>query len=255
MSDVGEIATYPSLKGRTVVVTGGASGIGESIVRHFAAQGSKVGFIDLNGEAGRALATDLSSTDAHFAEADLTDIDALKQAIADIRAALGPITVLVNNAAHDQRHQNEEVTPDYWDERIAVNLKHQFFATQTVMGDMKAAGGGSIINMGSTSWMIGQGGMPCYTTAKSAVQGLTRSLARDLGPDNIRVNSIAPGWIMTERQMELWLTPESEKELMARQCLKRKLDPSDMARVVLFFASEEAGACTAQTYIADGGWV
>ena len=254
MSDIGEIATYPSLKGRTIVVTGGASGIGESIVRHFAAQGSRVGFIDLNGEAGRMLAGELGAA-VHFEEADLTDIDALKQAIVNIRTTLGPITVLVNNAAHDQRHQNDEVTPDYWDERIAVNLKHQFFAAQAVMEDMKQAGGGSIINMGSTSWMIGQGGMPCYTTAKSAVQGLTRSLARDLGPHNIRVNCIAPGWIMTQRQIDLWLTPESEQELMNRQCLKRKLVPADMARVVLFFASDEAGACTAQTYIADGGWV
>ena len=254
MSELGEVATYPSLKDRTVLVTGGASGIGESIVRHFAAQGSKVGFIDLNGEAGRALSEELGEN-VHFVETDLKDIEALRAAVDNIRAELGPITILVNNAAHDERHQNEVVTPEYWDDRIAVNLKHQFFAAQAVAQDMIDAGGGAIVNMGSTSWMIGQGGMPCYTSAKSAVQGLTRSLARDLGPHNIRVNSVAPGWIMTQRQMDLWLTPEAEKELMNRQCLKRKLYPADMARVVLFFASDESGACTSQNYVADGGWV
>ena len=254
MSDLGEIAAYPSLKGRTAVVTGGASGIGESIVRHFAAQGSKVGFIDLNGEAGSALAEELGP-DVHFVETDLKDIEALQAAIDNIRATLGPITVLVNNAAHDERHNNEDVTIEYWDDRYAVNLKHQFFAAQAVTQDMIDAGGGAIVNMGSTSWMVGLGGMPCYTSAKSAVQGLTRSLARDLGPHNIRVNSIAPGWIMTQRQIDMWLTPEGEEELMKRQCLKRKLYPDDIARVVLFFASDESGACTAQTYIADGGWV
>lgn len=254
MSDLENVATYPSLKGRTVVVTGGASGIGESIVRHFAAQGSKVGFIDLNGDAGGSLAEELG-TNVHFVETDLRDIEALRAAIDDIRSALGRITILINNAAHDERHKNEDVTPQYWDDRYAVNVKHQFFAAQAVTQDMIDAGGGAIVNMGSTSWMIGQGGMPCYTSAKSAVQGLTRSLARDLGPHNIRVNSVVPGWIMTQRQMDLWLTPESEQELMNRQCLKRKLVPADMARVVMFFASDEAGACTAQSYIADGGWV
>ena len=254
MSDVENVATYPSLNGRTVVVTGGASGIGESIVRHFAAQGSKVGFIDLDGDAGRSLAEELGA-DVHFVETDLRNIDALRIAIDNIRSTLGRITILINNAAHDERHNNEDVTPEYWDDRYAVNLKHQFFAAQAVTQDMIDAGGGAIVNMGSTSWMIGQGGMPCYTSAKSAVQGLTRSLARDLGPHNIRVNSVAPGWIMTQRQVDLWLTPEGEEELMKRQCLKRKLNPADMARVVLFFASDESGACTAQTYIADGGWV
>ncbi len=167
----------------------------------------------------------------------------------------GPITILINNAAHDERHAIEDVTPDYWDERMAINLKHQFFASQAVVPDMKSAGGGSIINMGSTSWMIGQGNMPCYTTAKSAITGLTRSLARDLGPYNIRVNSVAPGWIMTDRQVEKWLTPEGEKELLEKQCLKRKLAPADIAKPVLFFASSEASACTNQTYLVDGGWV
>jgi NAD(P)-dependent dehydrogenase (short-subunit alcohol dehydrogenase family) len=172
-----------------------------------------------------------------------------------VRTRLGPITVLVNNAANDQRHSIDEVTPEYWDDRIAVNLKHQFFAAQAVYPDMEAAGGGAIVNLGSVSWMIGQGGMPCYTTAKSAVAGLTRALARDLGPKNIRVNCVVPGWIMTQRQIDLWLTPESEAELMQRQCLKRKLVPADIARTVLFFAAEDSGGCTNQSYIVDGGWV
>lgn len=250
-------AIYPDLKDKVVLVTGGASGIGEAIVRRFAAQGSKVAFIDIKIDEARALAAELAGEGAtvRFEPADLTDTAALQAAIGRLRAALGPVSVLVNNAAHDERHATLEVTPAYWDERIAVNLKHQFFAAQAVLPDMIAAKSGSIINFGSTSWMIGQGGMAAYTAAKSAVLGLTRSLARDFGPHNIRVNAIAPGWIMTQRQIDLWLTPESEKELMARQCLKRKLVPDDIARATLFFASDEAGACTNQQYVVDGGWV
>ena len=176
-------------------------------------------------------------------------------AIAQGAAAHGPITVLVNNAAHDERHAFDTVTPEYWDDRMAVNLRHQFFAAQAVHPMMKAAGGGSIVNFGSVSWMIGQGGMPGYTAAKSAIMGLTRGLARDFGGDNIRVNSIAPGWIMTERQISLWLDEEGERELMKRQCLKRKLYPDDMARIVLFLAADDSSAMTNQTYVADGGWV
>ncbi len=248
------IATYPSLKGRTVLITGGANGIGASMVRHFHDQGSKTGFVDLDVEAGQALAAELGKN-CHFEPVDLTDIAALKEAIGRVREVLGPITILVNNAAHDERHDAADVTPEYWDERIAVNLKHQFFAAQAVTPDMIAQGGGSIINMGSISWMLGQGGMPCYSAAKAAVQGLTRSQARDLGAHNIRVNSVAPGWIMTKRQIELWLKPEDEEELLKNQCVKRKLVPADVARVVLFFASDEAGACSAQTYVVDGGWL
>ncbi|MCC8936404.1 SDR family oxidoreductase [Bradyrhizobium sp. Arg68] len=249
-------ATYPSLKDRTVLVTGGGSGIGEAIVRQFVDQGARVGFIDIDAEASEQL---LSSLPAHarvqFEHADLRDIAALRRAIAAIRETLGPITILVNNAARDDRHAIADVTPEYWDERFAVNLKHQFFAAQAVAPDMLQAGGGAIINIGSVSWVIGQGNMPCYTTAKSAVQGLTRSLARDLGPNNVRVNSILPGWIMTQRQRDNWLTPAGEAELMQRQCLKRKLVPDDIARVVLFFAADDSGACTNQNYIVDGGWV
>ncbi|SNB51813.1 NAD(P)-dependent dehydrogenase, short-chain alcohol dehydrogenase family [Arboricoccus pini] len=250
-------ATYDDLKGKTVVVTGGGSGIGAAIVEAFSGQGANVGFIDIADAPSEALAAKLTSSGGRvrFEHADLKDIDALKQAIANIRAAFGPIQILINNAAHDERHATLEVTPQFWDDRIAVNLRHQFFAAQAVLPDMQAAKAGSIINFGSVSWMIGQGGMAAYTAAKSAVLGLTRSLARDFGPYNIRVNSIAPGWIMTERQLGKWLTPAGEEELMQRQCLKRRLLPAEVARVALFLSSDEASACTNQSYIVDGGWV
>jgi D-xylose 1-dehydrogenase len=249
-------AIYPSLKDRTVLVTGGGSGIGEAIVRQFIGQGSRVGFIDIDMTASKQLLASLpADASVHFEHADLRDIGALRRAVAGVREAFGPITILVNNAGRDDRHTIEEVTPEYWDERFALNLKHQFFAAQAVAPDMAKAGGGSIVNMGSVSWVLGQGNMPCYTTAKSAVQGLTRALARDLGPNNVRVNSILPGWIMTQRQQDLWLTPEGEAELMKRQCLKRKLVPDDIARTVLFFSADDSGACTNQSYIVDGGWV
>lgn len=250
------IATYPSLAGKTVIVSGGGSGIGASITTHFARQGAKVGFLDISDEPSQALTSQLNAEEliAKYVRCDVTDTAALQQAIAEIRNELGAVGVLVNNAAHDQRHKLEDVTPEYWDERIAINLKHQFFASQAVVNDMKQLGGGSIINMGSTSWMIGNGGMACYTAAKSAVLGLTRSLARDLGEFNIRVNSIAPGWIMTQRQKDLWLTPEGEADIYKNQCLKRFLAPEDIARPVLFFASDESAACTNQSYIIDGGW-
>ena len=249
-------AIYPSLRDRTVVVTGGGSGIGESIVRHFVAQGAKVGFLDINREASEALVAELAPQGTvRFEHCDLRDIAALRASIANIRAAYGPVTILVNNAAHDERHKLEDVTPEYWDDRMHVNLRHQFFAAQAVAEDMKAAGRGAIVNLGSISWVIGQGGMPGYSAAKSAVLGLTRSLARDLGPFHIRVCSVMPGWIMTQRQIDLWLTPEAEAQVMASQCLKRKLYPDDIARPVLFFASDEAGACTNQSYVVDGGWV
>lgn len=250
-------AIYPDLEGKTVIVTGGGSGIGASIVTHFARQKAKVGLIDINAAAAASVAKAVAygGGHAHAAVCDLRDVDATRSAIEEIRQRLGPIGILVNNAAHDERHKTEDVTSAYWDDRIAVNLKHQFFCAQAVLPDMKAAKAGSIINFGSTSWMVGQGGMAAYTAAKSAVLGLTRSLARDFGTYNIRVNAIAPGWIMTERQIDLWLTPEGEKELMERQCLKRKLYPDDIARFTVFLASDEASACTNQHYVVDGGWV
>ena len=250
-------AIYPDLRGRSVIVTGGGSGIGEAIVRDFAAQGANVGFIDINEAASAAVATSVRAAGGHveYEIADLRNIDALQKAIANLRRANGPVTVLVNNAAHDDRHATESVTPEYFDERIAVNLKHQFFASQAVLPDMKAAGGGSIVCMGSTSWMMGLGGMAVYTAAKSAVLGLTRSLARDYGPFNIRVNSVAPGWIMTERQLQLWMTPENEILRQNSQCIKRRLVPRDISRFVVFLSSEEASACTNQSYVVDGGWI
>lgn len=250
-----DVATYPSLRDRTVLVTGGGSGIGAAIVRHFVGQGAKVGFVDVDVAASTALVADLATDAVHFEPCDLRDIPALRAAFAAIAAALGPVTILINNAAHDARHRIEDVTPEYWDERYAVNLRHQFFAAQTVAPGMKAAGGGVIINVGSNSWMQARGGMPAYTSAKSAVVGLTRALARDLGPDGIRVLSVVPGWIMTERQIALHLTPAGEAELMENQCVKRKLTPDDIARPILFFASDEAAACAMQSYVIDGGWV
>ena len=248
-------AIYPSLATRVVFVTGGGSGIGAAIVEAFARQKAKVAFVDVDETASAQLQANLASAGltSHFERCDVRDIPALRRAIDTARQALGPISVLVNNAARDDRHVSEEVTPEYWDERIAVNLKHQFFAAQAVLPDMKAAHWGSIINFGSSSWMVGQGGMVAYTAAKSGVLGLTRSLARDFGPYNIRVNAIVPGWILTERQRKLWLTPEAKTRLLEAQCLKRELNGEDIARVVLFLASDEAGAITGQHYLVDGG--
>jgi len=251
-------ASYPSLEARVAFVTGGGSGIGASIVEHLCAQRAQVAFVDIDGASSEKLVktiADRGHPAPTFIPCDLRDIPALRSAVADVQSRLGAIRVLVNNAAHDERHAIERVTPEYWDDRFAVNLRHQFFAAQAVAPAMAAAGGGSIVNFGSTSWLAGQGGMPAYLSAKAAVAGLTRGLARDFGPMNIRVNCIVPGWIMTERQIKLWLTPEGEQDLMRRQCLKRKLYPEDIARVVLFFASDDSSACTSQSYIVDGGWV
>jgi NAD(P)-dependent dehydrogenase (short-subunit alcohol dehydrogenase family) len=250
-------AIYSDLKDQVVLVTGGGSGIGEAIVRQFAAQQARVAFIDIAVEPSRSLVRELKAagTPVHFEPCDLTDIPALQRSVAAIRKRLGPIGVLVNNAAHDERHATEQVTEAVWDSRIAVNLKHQFFCAQAVIPDMKAAGKGAIINLGSTSWIIGQGGMAAYTACKSAVLGLTRSLARDFGVHGIRVNAVAPGWIMTRRQLEKWVTPQGEAEILTRQCLKRKLEPAEIARFIVFLASDEASACTNQHYIVDGGWV
>ena len=250
-------AIYSDLAEKVVLVTGGASGIGEAIVRRFAQQKSTVVFFDIKVEEGHRLARELSAEglSAHFLSVDVTDIPALRAGIADARKAHGPINVLINNAAHDERHSTEEMTPEYWDDRVAVNLKHCFFAAQAVLPDMKAAKAGAIINFSSISWMAGQGGMAAYTASKSGMLGLTRSLARDYGPYNIRVNAVAPGWIMTQRQIDKWLTPQGEEELMRRQCLKRKLVPDEVAKFVVFLASDEASACTSQHYVVDGGWV
>jgi D-xylose 1-dehydrogenase len=250
-------ASYPSLRDRVVFVTGGASGIGAAHVAHFAAQGARLAFVDIQDAPAAALVEQVAAA-AHarprFIHADLRDIAALQAAIATVGRELGPVTVLVNNAAHDERHKWQDVTVQYWEERLQVNLRHQFFAIQAVAPMMQGAGGGSIINFGSVSWRLGLGGMPAYTTSKAGIEGLTRSFARDLGPDNIRVNCVIPGWIMTERQKALWLTPEGEARTLAAQCLKRMLMPDDVARLVLWLAADDSRMCTNQTWTVDGGW-
>jgi NAD(P)-dependent dehydrogenase (short-subunit alcohol dehydrogenase family) len=250
-------ASYPSLVDRTVLVTGGATGIGATLVQQFAAQGAKVGFLDIAREPGLALARELAGSRhaPQFVEADLTDIPTLERAIAAVRERFGPIGALMNNAANDQRHRIEDTTPQSWDAGIAVNLKHQFFAARAVAADMKALGGGSIVNFGSISWKLKQGGMPVYTTAKAAVQGLTRSLARDFGPLNIRVNTLVPGWVMTERQLRLWVTDEGRAEIARGQCINQPLEPQHIAHMALFLAADDSAMCTAQDFVVDGGWV
>jgi NAD(P)-dependent dehydrogenase (short-subunit alcohol dehydrogenase family) len=251
-----QFAVYPSLRDRVVFITGGASGIGAEHVTQFAAQGSKVAFVDIADDAAHALIGRIEASGhpaPFYQHCDLKDIAALQAAIAAVGRRLGPITVLVNNAANDQRHKFEDVTVEYWDERQATNLRHQFFAIQAVAPMMRSAGGGSIVNFGSVSWHSLQGGMPAYTTAKAAVEGLTRGMARDLGPDKIRVNTVIPGWIMTERQIKLWLTPEAEADLIRSQCLKEKLVPADVTRMVLWLASDDSRMCTAQLWVVDAG--
>jgi NAD(P)-dependent dehydrogenase (short-subunit alcohol dehydrogenase family) len=248
-------AQYPSLRHAVVYVTGGASGIGQDMMRAFAGQGSHVGFVDIDAEGGRKLAGELAGGGAKiaFEPCDLRDIGALQSAFARLRGALGPACVLINNAARDDRHAWKEVTPAYYDERIATNLRHMFFAIQTVAPDMIAAGKGSIINFGSNSWWEGVGGMPVYTTAKAAVHGMTRSFARDLGKHRIRVNTIVPGWVMTERQKTLWVTPAALERNLARQCLPFPIEPVYLARMALFLASDDSAMCTANNYMVEAG--
>lgn len=250
-------ARYPSLANRVVLVTGGASGIGASIVAHFVEQGAKVGFLDVDRTAGEALASTLAGHGPDgplFVAVDLCDIVALQAAIERVRSHFGPIGVLVNNAADDRRHDTESVTVATWDAGIAVNLRHQFFAAQAVAPDMRALRAGSIINLGSISWMIKQGGMPVYTTSKSAIQGLTRSLARDLGPHGIRVNTLVPGWVMTEKQLRMWVNETTSRQIDENQCLPTRLESADIARMALFLAADDSRMCTAQDFIVDGGW-
>ena len=250
-----DFAKYPSLAGRTVFLTGGASGIGRETVLAFAEQGSRIGFVDMDEEGGNALAEAVRENggEVAFEACDLRDIDALKQAFTALESALGPALVLVNNAARDDRHGWDTVTPDYYDERIASNLRHMFFAIQAVAPGMIAAGHGSIINFGSNSWWEAGGGMPVYTTSKAAVHGMTRSFARDLGPHRIRVNTIVPGWVMTERQKELWATPEALERHRQRQCLPDLIEPVYLARMVLFLASDDSAMCTANNYMVEAG--
>lgn len=250
-------ARYPSLEGRAVFVTGGASGIGACLVESFAAQGARVAFVDIDAGTGRALADRLAagSTAPLFLPCDIRDVAALQRAVAEAGDRLGDITVLLNNAASDDRHGWADVTPAYWDDRMAINQRPQFFAAQAVVPQMRRQGGGSIVNFGSITWKIGQGGMAAYSTAKAAVHGLTRSLARDLGPDNIRVNTLLPGAIETERQTRLWSTPDSEAAILAGQSLKFRLQPHHVASLALFLAAADSAGCTAQEFTVDGGWV
>lgn len=246
-------ASYPSLKGIPVVISGGASGIGESLVRHFAAQGARVGFVDVQAERGQALADELGPS-VRFACCDIADIAAYQAAIAGFAAAHGDAVVLVNNAAHDERHDWSEVTPGEWDMRMATNLRHSFFAIQSVAPGMIRAGSGSIINMGSISWMIMVPRLPLYETAKAAAHGLTRSMARELGPHGIRVNTLVPGWVMTERQLAHWVDAEAEKLIDSGQALRGRVYPDDIARMALFLASDDSRMISAQNFVVDGGW-
>ncbi|MFI5001775.1 MAG: SDR family NAD(P)-dependent oxidoreductase [Reyranellales bacterium] len=249
-------ASYPSLKGRSVFVSGGGSGIGAAIVEHFAEQGAKVGFVDIDDAASTALVKKTAAS-GHpaplYRKCDVRDVKAYQDVIAEVASKLGAITVLVNNAARDDRHTLDKVTPDFWDERIAVNLRHHYFAIQAVAPGMKKAGGGSIVNFSSISYHTMAPNLSVYEAAKAAVIGMTRGLARDLGPDRIRLNAITPGWIMTQRQIDLWLTPEAEADLMKAQCLKEKVYPPDIARMVLWLAADDSRLVTAQNFTVDGG--
>ena len=245
-------AKYPSLYGKNILITGGASGIGKELVKGFAEQGANVAFLDLNNEAGEQLSLDIGKN-VFFQKCNLTEISDLKSSIENLRSQIGLFDVLVNNAAHDDRHNWKEVTEDYWDDRLATNLRHQFFTIQSVAKDMIQKGGGSIVNIGSNSWMEAVGNFPAYATAKSAVHGLTRTLARDLGKHRIRVNTVVPGWIMTDRQKELWVTPEGLENQYKRQCLPDLIEPVYVARMVLFLASDDAAMCTANNYMVEAG--
>ena len=250
-------SSYPSLCDRAVFVTGGATGIGASIVSAFAAQGARVAFIDVAEDASRALAREIGAAGhapPRWKVCDVRDIAALQAAIVEASGDLGDFAVLVNNVGSDDRHTLDEVTPAYYDERIAINQRPALFAIQAVLPGMKRLGFGSVVNLGSISWQAKQGGFPCYAIAKSSVNGLTRGLAANLGKDRIRINTVTPGWVMTERQIKLWLDAEGERELQRNQCLPDRVQPIDIARMVLFLASDDAAMCTAQEFKVDAGW-
>jgi NAD(P)-dependent dehydrogenase (short-subunit alcohol dehydrogenase family) len=244
-------AQYQSLAGKRVLITGGATGIGAGLVEAFAEQGAHIAFVDVNHEAGATVAEQFAP--ARFHACDLRDIAALQATIATVAEQLGGIDILINNAANDDRHSVAEVTPDYWDDRMAVNLRHLFFAAQAVVPHMRQAGGGAIVNFGSISWHLGLPDLVLYQTAKAAIEGMTRSLARDLGRDNIRVTTIVPGNVQTPRQ-EKWYTPEGEAEIVSAQCLDGRIQPADVAALALFLASDDARMCTGHDYFVDAGW-
>ena len=250
-------AQYPSLKDRTVFITGGGSGIGGALTRAFHTQGAHVAFIDIDEQASQRLITELETETGRapwFRRCDIRDIDSLQEAIRDAGQALGPIRVLVNNAANDDRHDWRQVDTQYWDDRMAINLRPLFFAIQAAAPQMIQAGGGSIINFGSISVQLALGGLAAYVSAKAAVHGLTRTFARDLGVDAIRVNTVVPGCIMTERQLEKWITPEDEARIQEHQCLKLRLLPEHVAPTVLFLAADDSAQLTGHEFPVDGGW-
>ena len=249
---------YYDLENKRVFITGGGSGIGASIVEHFCEQKAEVYFIDINEDESNKLISECKNKNfsaPNFIKCDLLNIKELQLTISKIISEKGPIEILINNAANDERHKIEDVTEEFWNDRMNVNLRHYFFTVQSVREAMIKNNGGVIVNIGSASWMIGQGGMAAYTAAKSGVVGLTRSFARDLGEYNIRVNSVVPGWTITQRQREKWLTPESETEMMKKQCIKKRLMPSDIAKAVLFFSSNQSSGCTNKSYVVDNGWL
>ncbi|MBH1983031.1 MAG: SDR family oxidoreductase [Burkholderiales bacterium] len=253
-----QLAKYGSLQGKRVFITGGGSGIGESLVAEFAAQGALVAFVDIAVDASEALCRRLAEaglTAPLFRHCDITDIASLQAVMAELAGELGDFDILVNNAANDQRHQAQDVTLEYWNERIAINQRPMFFTCQAVFEGMKRQGGGSIINVSSISWHMKSGGYPVYATTKAAVVGLTRGLARDYGAHNIRVNTVTPGWVMTQRQIELWVDEAAEAEIKKSQCLPSKLMPQDIAAMVLFLASDDGAMCSSQEFIVDAGWV
>ena len=252
-----QFGRYPSLKGRSVLISGGATGIGEALVRAFAGQVARVGFVDLAQDEGDALAAELNDGGATvaFRRCDVTDIEAYRAAISEIEALHGRVQALVNNAANDTRHDWREVTADYFDGRVAVNMRHAFFAIQAVAPGMAAAGGGSIVNFGSIGWMKASGGYPVYAASKAAIHGMTRSFARDLGKHGIRVNTLVPGWVMTKRQLDLWVDDAANAEIDKAQCLSGRVTPEDIARMALFLAADDSRMCTAQNFVVDGGWV
>ncbi len=249
-------ASYPSLVGRSVLITGGATGIGAAFVSHFAQQGARVAFLDIDEKGAAALCEAISDA-RHapvFLRCDVTDVHALRKSIADASSTIGTISVLINNAANDRRHRLEDTTPEEFEHSVAVNLRHQYFATQAVVAGMRELGGGSVICLGSTGWMIKNAGYPMYAMAKSAVHGLVNGLARELGKDRIRINTLVPGWVITDKQRELWLDEAGEREIQQKQCMPGYLQADDLARAALFLGADDSRMCTGQDFIVDGGW-
>ena len=249
-------ASYPSLVDRAVLISGGATGIGAAFVTHFAQQGARVAFLDIDEKGASALyktLPDVRHTPV-FLPCDVTDVQALRKSITDASSKIGAISVLINNAANDRRHRLEDTTPEEFEQSVAVNLRHQYFATQAVVPGMRELGGGSIICLGSTGWMIKNAGYPMYAMAKSAVHGLVNGLARELGKDRIRINALVPGWVITDKQRELWLDEAGERDIQQKQCMPGYLQADDLARAALFLGADDSRMCTGHDFIVDGGW-